>query len=1040
MGLAVVTFLIGRLELMCVVLFLLALQSTFFSPAKYGILPEMLPDKDLSRANGLVEMTTFLAIILGTTVGSAMFAAWHERLPVIGLYLVGIAVVGTVASLGIPYVPAAAPRKPWHPNPWAEISSGLQRLYSDRPLWLTTIGIAYFWFLGALLQMALILLGKEVLGVDDVRVGLLQTCMAVGIGVGSLAAGRLSGEKVELGLVPLGALGIGLSALLLVVAVPAYAAIATALLTLGFAGGLFIVPLNAFLQQRSGGAEKGRLLATSNFLSTVGILLASGILWLCQSVLHLAADRLILLFGLGTLLGTVYVLRLLPDFLVRLVLWMVTHTLYRIRIVGQDHVPPQGPALLVCNHVSFVDALLVGACLSRFVRFLMLQSHYDSKYFGWVFRLMQAIPVAGGNRRAVPQAIAQARAALQQGDVVCIFAEGAITRTGNLLPFKRGMERIVDGLDVPVIPVHLDRVWGSIFSFKDGRFGWKWPQRLPYPITVSFGAPLPATTTATQARQAILELSAAAVTYRRTARDFLHLRFIATARRQWSRQCLADSTGNTLTFGDTLVGSILLGRWLRTQRPHDTLVGLLLPASVGGALANIAVLLAGKTPVNLNFTAGPEAMSAAIQQCEIQTLLTSRQFLTKARLDSRPGMVYLEDVLPQFRRAQQARAFLLARLLPSRWLQRRYRWRGHTPEALATVVFSSGSTGTPKGVMLSHHNVLSNIESVEQIFALTPQDRLLGILPLFHSFGFSFTLWFPLLTGIGVVYHPNPMDAKTIGELVQSHRATMLISTPTFCTLYLRQCPAEAFATLRYAIVGAEKLRPALAQAFQQKYGVALLEGYGCTEMGPVVAVNIPDVGVDGQRQIGHKPGSVGHPIPGVAARVVHPDTHQPLPDGTAGLLLAKGPNRMLGYLKQPDKTAEVFHDDWYITGDIAAIDEDGFIYITDRLSRFSKLGGEMVPHVRVEEAINSIIGEPAGVVTAVPDAQKGEHLVVLHTQPDLDPEAVWEQLGRTDLPRLWIPKREHFYYVEAIPRLATGKVDLPRVKRLALAQVGERV
>jgi acyl-[acyl-carrier-protein]-phospholipid O-acyltransferase/long-chain-fatty-acid--[acyl-carrier-protein] ligase len=342
--------------------------------------------------------------------------------------------------------------------------------------------------------------------------------------------------------------------------------------------------------------------------------------------------------------------------------------------------------------------------------------------------------------------------------------------------------------------------------------------------------------------------------------------------------------------------------------------------------------------------------------------------------------------------------------------------------------------------MLSHHNVVSNLESVEQVFALTPHDCLLGILPLFHSFGFTITLWFPLITGLRVVYHPNPLDARTIGELVQTHQATMLISTPTFCQVYMRQCPAEAFTSLRYAIVGAEKLRPTLAEAFQQKFGITLLEGYGCTEMAPVVAVNIPDVDQSGQRQIGHKPGTVGHPVPGVAARVVHPETWQALSCGTEGLLLVKGPNRMLGYLQQPEKTAEVLRDGWYVTGDIAAIDDAGFIRLTDRLSRFSKIGGEMVPHGKVEDAINSILGEHACVVTAVPEAQKGECLIVLHTRPDLHPEAVWGQLRRTDLPKLWIPRREHFYYVEAIPTLGTGKVDLQRVKRLALAQVGELV
>jgi acyl-[acyl-carrier-protein]-phospholipid O-acyltransferase/long-chain-fatty-acid--[acyl-carrier-protein] ligase len=263
------------------------------------------------------------------------------------------------------------------------------------------------------------------------------------------------------------------------------------------------------------------------------------------------------------------------------------------------------------------------------------------------------------------------------------------------------------------------------------------------------------------------------------------------------------------------------------------------------------------------------------------------------------------------------------------------------------------------------------------------------------------------------------MDAKTIGELVQTYQATMLISTPTFYGMYLRQCPPEVFRSLRYAIVGAEKLRPALAQAFRDKYEIDLLEGYAV-------------------RQVGHKPGTVGHPIPGVSARIVHPETEAPLPYGTAGLLLVHGPSRMLGYLGQPEKTTEVLRHGWYVTGDIAAIDEDGFIRITDRLARFSKIGGEMVPHLAVEEAINTIIGEPACVVTSLPDAQKGERLVALYTRPEMSRETLWEQLNHTELPKLWIPKREHMFVVEAIPTLGTGKVDLQQVKHLASAQMGE--
>ncbi|TMA58611.1 MAG: MFS transporter, partial [Deltaproteobacteria bacterium] len=1033
MGLGFFAFLSGRIELMLGVLFLMALQATFFSPAKYGILPELLPDKDLSRANGLLEMSTFLAILLGTSLGSMMFAAWKDRLGVIGLVLVVISIAGTLASLGIPKVPPAGTGKSFRLNPWAEILSGLRRLSEQRVLWLTVVGISYFWFLGALLQMDILLFGKEVMGLDDLWVGVLGTCLAIGIGLGSLMAGRLSGDKVELGLVPLGSIGIGVFSLLLSSSAASYPQTAVALALLGFSGGLFVVPLNAFLQQKSGQGEKGRLIATTNFLNTIGILLASAVLWVLRDQFHIQADWIILILGLFTLLATVYILRTLPDFLIRFTLWMFTHTVYRIRIVGQEHIPFRGPALLVCNHISFVDGLLVGACVQRFIRFLIYRPYYEMKSVHWLLRLMKAIPVQGGRPKEVLKSLGRAREALRRGHVVCIFAEGAISRTGNFLPFKRGFERIIEGLDVPLIPVHLDQVWGSIFSFKEGRFFWKWPRRIPYPVTVSFGHPLPSTAKAEEVRQAVMELGGAAVQYRRTARDLLHLRFIAAAKRQWFSFCMTDSSGRDLTYGKALVGSLLLARWAQKQCPQDAMVGLLLPPSVAGALANIGVLLAGKVPVNLNFTAGPEALTAALQQCRIGTILTSRMFLAKAKVEQRDGMVFIEDVMQQISPVQKTRTALTALLLPSRLLQALYHQGGQKPDALATVVFSSGSTGLPKGVMLSHHNILSNVEGIEQVFSTTKQDRLMGVLPFFHSFGFTGTLWFPLLCGFGAVYHANPLDAKTVGELVQQYQATILISTPTFYAAYLRKCSVEEFSSLRYAIAGAEKLREPLAQAFKDKYGLDLLEGYGCTEMAPVVSVNLLDVVLGAQRQIGSKPGTVGHPLPGVAAQVVDPETGAPLPCDTEGLLLVKGPSRMVGYLGQPEQTAEVVRDGWYVTGDIAAIDEDGFLRITDRLSRFSKIGGEMVPHLKVEEAINRILGDPGCIVTAIPDEQRGERLAVLYTHREITAEALWEQLCRTDLPKLWIPKREHFYYVEAIPILGTGKVDLRTVKSVAV-------
>jgi acyl-[acyl-carrier-protein]-phospholipid O-acyltransferase/long-chain-fatty-acid--[acyl-carrier-protein] ligase len=1028
----------GGVSLLLAVLFLMSLQSTFFSPAKYGIVPELLGDAHLSRANGLLEMSTFVAIVLGSALGGEVFEAWRGQPWLTAGLLTGIAVAGTLTSLRIPQVAAAQPGRRISVNPWREIGQGLARIWPDRTLRMTVIGVSFFWFLGALIQLAVLPLGMQELRVGEAASTRLFTALAIGIGAGSLAAGRLSGEKVEPGLVPIGAFGMGVFSLLMVAAVPNYALVAAGLVLIGFAGGCFAVPLNALLQQRPGAHEKGRVLATNNVFNTIAILAASAVLYLLGERAGLSASQILAIFGAFTLVATVYVLSLVPDFFVRFVLWMLTHTVYRIRILGREHIPSRGPALIIANHMSMIDGALIGASVQRFVRFLVYGPHFRKPGLHWLMTHLHAIPITGGKREVV-EALARARAELQAGHVVCIFVEGAVSRTGNLLPFKRGFERIVEGLDVPIVPVYLDGVWGSIFSFKGGKFFWKRPERIPYPVTVAFGRPLPATVTAVEARQALLELGADAFGARRPATDLLHTEFMRVARRHWGSRGMADSTGQKLTYGRALVGALLFGKIIRRLTEGQEHVGLLLPSSVGGALANIATLCAGRVPVNLNFTVGAEAMALAIQQADIRTIVTSKKFLAKAGIDELPGMVFLEDLREKISPAAKILTLLEARLLPRPLLRRRH--GGHKrADSLATIIFSSGSTGIPKGVMITHRNILSNIDGLAQIFPVNTSDTFIGVLPFFHSFGLTGTLWFPLLQGAGVAYHPNPADAKTIGELAETYKGTMLISTPTFCNAYVRRCTKEQFAHLKYAIVGAEKLREPLATTFEQQYGVGLLEGYGCTEMAPVVSVNRPDIVDRNEIQIGAKFGSVGHPIPGVAAKVVDRDTGEGPLYGREGLLLVKGPNMMTGYLHQPEKTADVIRDGWYATGDIAMIDEDGFIFITDRLSRFSKIGGEMVPHVRIEEAINVALGEACCAVTAVPDAAKGEKLVAFYTRADVAPEALWAQLSATDLPRLWLPRRECLVTIDAIPTLGTGKVDLRKLKTLAAERTGTTV
>jgi acyl-[acyl-carrier-protein]-phospholipid O-acyltransferase/long-chain-fatty-acid--[acyl-carrier-protein] ligase len=718
----------------------------------------------------------------------------------------------------------------------------------------------------------------------------------------------------------------------------------------------------------------------------------------------------------------------IPLPLVRLGIRAMVLSLYRFRVLGKENVPQTGAALIVSNHLSLMDGFLIGwGARHRRVRFMIFRPYYEHPVSGAFLRSLKAIPIGTSGPRDLVGALKAARAELEAGHVVCIFAEGSVSRTGHMLPFKRGMERVIEGLNVPIIPANLDRVWGGLFSFKGGTFS-GWPSRWRWPVTVRFGKPLPAATPAHAVRQASAELASDSFPLRAEAGDTLPARFIRTARANWGKFAMADSTGRELTFGKALIASLLLAGVVRKGTGDDAMVGVLMPATVGGALANLGVSLAGKAPVNLNFTTGKDAMDAAIAQCKIRTVITSKTFLAKAKLDEPAGAVFIEDLLKEFGGAAKLAALLKAKLLPHSWLRPNV-----TPDSLATVIFSSGSTGVPKGVMLSHFNIVSNCDAVLEVFNLDDTDRIVGILPFFHSFGFMATVWLPILAGCGAVYHPVPTDAKAIGELVEKYKGTFLLATPTFCGTFTRKCTKEQFASLRYCVVGAEKLRDALRKEFFEVFGKELLEGYGCTELSPVVAINTPDFSLGHEIQVGNKIGTVGLTLPGVSARAVDIDTRAPLPIGQEGLLEIRGPNVMLGYLNQPQKTAEAMHDGWYITGDIAAVDDDGFIRITDRLARFSKMGGEMVPHLKLEEVASALTGDAPCAVTGLPDERKGERLALLYTAQDVTPEDLWRRLGQTDLPKLWIPKQTDIHQVEALPLLGTGKLDLRGVKARAL-------
>ena len=733
--------------------------------------------------------------------------------------------------------------------------------------------------------------------------------------------------------------------------------------------------------------------------------------------------------------------------LVRVPLWLLAHTFYRVRLHGAEQLPADGGVLLVCNPLRWIHAGLLLAVLPRRVRFVLWAPTIRFPGLRWFLRQAGVLLVESAEGpRGLLQSLRTAGDALEAGAVVCLVAEDGSASAGFQLPFHTSFEQVARRCPAPVLPLHIGRIWGNPFNYFGARYFWPLPLHLPVPIDVTLGPSLPSGAAVAVVRQALQVLAADSAIRLAAVRRPVHRQFVRTAARHPFWPCFLDPANDkkpVLRYAEVLVGAKILARKLRPLLLDAPMVGLWLPATVGGAIANLAVALLGKTAVNLNYTSSAEGVQSAIRQCHLTHILTARLFTRKMPLDPGPGveLIALEDFRKEVTTWQRLRTLLGVLLLPG-WVQEYWQLGlgKHSKDHVAAVIFSSGSTGEPKGVMLTHGNIAANADAMIEAIRLRPQDRAMAVLPFFHSFGFTVTLWVPLQTGTSIVYFPDPRQAQEIGEIIRKHHCTIYLTTPTFLRMCLRRCQPEDFRSLRLLAVGAEKLAPSLAQEFQAKFGIEPLEAYGCTELSPAATANLPDREKHGRKLLTHKPGTIGQPIPGVAARVVHPETFAPLPADQEGLLLVHGPNVMKGYLDKPEATAAVLRDGWYITGDIARIDEDGFLTITDRLSRFSKIGGEMVPHQKIEDQLHAILGttERACVVTAVPDEGKGERLVVLHLDLNgLDIHQLWEKLLGRGLPNLWIPRERDFYRIAELPLLGSGKVDLKRVKEMALERTG---
>lgn len=1042
-GCALVLYLApDQLILPFILLGLMGMQSALFGPAKYGIMPEMMPKPDLLKGNGLLEMWTMIAIIAGTGLGPLLLAAdmggQNPSFTWLGpLWLTILSCFGLAGAFFIRKVPKARANKQTISK---SIMGAWNVIRTDKVLGLAILGSAIYWSMTSLIGQNILVYAKTLVinfEKGELLQGIPPASYGVGIALGALLSGKFSGDRIEYGFIPLGSIGFAIASLMLGTIQPEMIGTVALLLLMGMSSGLLIVPLHAIVQWRSPDEERGSIIALGNFLDiggmTIGSLVAGG-----MALIGFGLKSMLIFSAFLIVLATIWCVRILPKALVRLCFILLTRTLYKFKVRGIDHLPKDGPVLLVANHVSAIDALFIMASVNRPVRFIMNESYYNKWYIYPIAKLMEAIPVSNtASTRLLIEGMRRAGEALDKGEVVCIFPEGQITRTGKILPFRRGIELIAKGRDCPIVPVQLENIYGHLIPFEKVKFINKLFDYFSYSLTISYGKPLRSNIMASELRKAIQEMEYAAWMARKEEHPPIHHHFIYNARKHPLQLMVADKE-KKLKGWKLLTGSIALARILRQFYLQQPNIAVLLPTTIASVMTNIAIAISGRTVINLNFTTGNEALQDSIKQTQLKTLITSYSFIEKAKCQIPPGItvLFIEDLIKLMTPWRMFKALLMG-YLSSISLIEAYCGcqRVISVDDPLTIIFTSGSTGNPKGVVLSHFNLSSNAESVSQVIPhMGKKPNLLASLPLFHSFGYML-MWLGLNHKLGLITHPNPLDNLAIGELVKKYHVKFMMTTPTFLRGYIKQVLPDQFGSLECVIAGAEKLPVNIADAFESKFGIKVIEGYGATECSPVIATSTMDVRQAGIYQIGTVKGTVGQTIPGVIAKVIDPETYQELPFNSEGLLLVKGPNIMQGYLGRADLTQQVMHEGWYITGDIAVIDENGFIKITDRIKRISKIGGEMIPHGRVEEALHEAAEEEAHVftVTSVPDEAKGEKLVVLHTLEINQIGEILKKLIEKGLPNLYLPRADHFIKVETLPILGSGKIDLQLSKKIAL-------
>jgi acyl-[acyl-carrier-protein]-phospholipid O-acyltransferase / long-chain-fatty-acid--[acyl-carrier-protein] ligase len=1025
-------FFLHSVPLLFAALALFGTVAALFGPVKYAVLPDQLSVGELATGNALVEGATFLAILIGTIAGG-LFVAGASHMGWVSLAVVGLSVLSWAFAARIPATTPSAPDLAITANPWTSTVRLLKSLYAEPRLWDGMVIVSWFWLAGAVVLSLLPALVKEGVGGTEGVVTLCLAIFAIGIAIGSLIAAQLSHVRPNLALVPIGAIIMGVVGLDLAAVIGATvpgtgvtaAAFATSLsglhMLVGFflfaiGGGLFVVPSFAAVQAWTAPSERARIIAAGNILQAGFMVVGSLFVALLQ---YAGLSIAWIFFGLAIAsFGSVwFVLNKWGKEGVRDFGALLFRALFRVEVRGIENLPPAGTRMLIApNHVSLVDGPLLHATLPIDASFAVdtgIAKAWWAKPFLKMVRHITVDPTKPLGARDLIKLVASA-------EPVVIFPEGRLTVHGSLMKVYDGTAMIADKADAVVVPVRIEGAQRSHLSYlKNGEIKRSWFPKVTIsilpPVKLPIDQSLKGKARRNAAGAALQDIMIEAMV-KNAMLDHTLFEALAHAHRDrdTGKVVVEDALGTKLTYRKLILGAQVLSRKLEQGSTIGENVGVLLPNSAGVAVVFMALQTIGRVPAMLNFSAGPVNVLSAMKAAEVRTVLTSRAFIEKGKLDRliaaiapEARIVYLEDIRTTVSTLDKIRG-LLAGTAP------RVARRADDP---AVILFTSGSEGTPKGVVLSHRNILANAAQALARVDANGNDKVFNVLPVFHSFGLTGGMMMPLLAGIPIFMYPSPLHYRIVPELIYQTGATILFGTDTFLTGYARSAHAYDFRTLRLVLAGAEAVKDRTRQVYMERYGIRILEGYGVTETAPVLAMNTP---------MANRPGTVGRLSPLMEYRL------DPVPGiEEGGRLSVRGPNVMLGYLRAENPgVLEKLADGWHDTGDIVTIDAAGFIAIKGRAKRFAKIAGEMVSLSAVEAMASALWPQAISVAVSIPDARKGERIVLLTTQRDADRPAIQRQAKATGASDLAVPA--DIRVVDKVPLLGSGKTDYVAATSLA--------